>query len=111
MNETLPLPSGNVLPGDRVDSSNVKYAAFTLVILLLSTCLLWWSLGGSKELAKIPGPQGIPLFGSLFDVSPPFRVIHLRLTDKVLSNKQKSCAMVMLRHSNRGLHDMEEFFE
>lgn len=69
MNDTLPLPSGKVLPGNLVDPSNVKYAAFTLVTLLLTTCLLWWSLSGSKLLAKIPGPQGIPLFGSLFDVS------------------------------------------
>ena len=111
MNETIPLPSGKVLPGELVGPSHVKYAAFTLVILLLTTCLLWWSLSGSKALAKIPGPQGIPLFGSLFDVSAllMFFTCVLWIGPHLTSNK--SCATVMPRPSNRGLRDMEVFSE
>ena len=90
MNETLPLLSSNARFGNPIGSSNVKYAALMLAILFVTIYLLWPSLAGSKSRLKIPGPQGMPLFGSLFDVSASVSNVLLWLCladDEALSDK------------------------
>lgn len=70
MNQTW--PPGKVFPGDPIVSSTVKHAYFTIAVLFFTLGLLWLSQSGSKSRLKLPGPQGIPLFGSIYEVSAAY---------------------------------------
>lgn len=83
------MSSDQTLLESPIRSSNVKYATLILFVLFLATGLLWSSVVGSKSRLKIPGPHGLPLFGSLFDVSrsASYPVLLLSLVGEALSDE------------------------
>ncbi len=65
MNDTRLLDA--VLSRDPSGTLPTKYVSFSISIVLVTACF-WILRSNSKSRLRLPGPPGIPLFGSLFDV-------------------------------------------
>ncbi|KAJ3488819.1 hypothetical protein NLG97_g6127 [Lecanicillium saksenae] len=92
MNVSRPLES--TLPAIFSVLPEFKYVYFSLSILLLTT-LLWFCHTASTSRLKLPGPRGVPLFGSLFDLRNGHATTFRSWTEKyggvfrvVLGNKE-----------------------